>query len=382
MIFKKRRGVVFLVVVVFAVFLCSSVYASIGISPAIYEVNFKPNLKQDFSFEILGDANMKFKIVAEGDLAQYTTLSAKRLNQPGKVTASLSLPNNIELPGVHTLYISAQQQSASNQGISLLGIVKGVIKVTVPYPDEYATVSLTATSANAGNPVNFKVKINNLGKNAISARTTIKIYDSHNRTISSLPLGTRSIESLQSAEFESELNTEGYAAGFYRAEAIVEYANKTASDEARFRLGELFINITSYSNNFLRDQLNRMDIGIESFWSDPIEGVYANVSILNYSINFQTPPSIVEGFQAAALTGYFDTTGIKENEFSAKITLFYKGKTTEKTVLLWFKKGPNYLLYGIIVLVALVVLLLLILFITKKIKEKKKGYGRKKEKRK
>jgi hypothetical protein len=357
------------------------VQAAIGISPGIYEINFKPNLKQDFSFEILGDANMRFKIVAEGDLAQYITLSAKTLNQPGKVTATLSLPKNIEMPGVHTLYISAQQQANNKGGISLLGIVKGVIKVRVPYPDEYASVSLSATSANVGNPIDFKIKINNLGKNDISARTTIKIYDSNNKSISSLPLGTRTIESLQSAEFESQLNTKGYLPGFYRAEAVVEYGDKIALAGANFRLGELFVNITSYSNNFLRDQLNRMDIEIESFWSDPIEGVYANISILNHSINFQTAPSSVEGFKKSIITGYFDTTGISEDEFSAKITLIYKGKITERAVLLWFKKGPNYLLYGIIALVVLILILLIILFMIKKIK-KKEAYGKKKEKRK
>ncbi|MEK6892599.1 MAG: hypothetical protein AABX07_00165 [Nanoarchaeota archaeon] len=290
---EKRVAGVFALAVIFAVFLCSNVYASVGISPGIYEINFKPNLKQDFSFEIIGDANMKFKIAAEGDLAEYTTLSVKTLNQPGKVTASLSLPKNIELPGVHVLYISAQQQSNNKQGISLLGTVKGVIKVRVPYPDEYASVSLSANNANAGKPINFKVKINNLGKNEISAKTTIKIYDSSNKSVSSLPLGTRLIESLQSVEFESELNTAGYASGFYRAEVIVEYGNKIARAEAKFRLGEFFINITSYSNDFLRDRLNRIDIGIESFWSDSIEDVYANVSILNYSINFQTALSNV-----------------------------------------------------------------------------------------
>jgi hypothetical protein len=376
-----KRGMVVVLAVV--ILFCSRAYAVSGISPGTYSLDFVSNQKIELPFEIIGDEGAQYKIVAEGDLASYVSFNKKVLNGPGKVTATLSFPEDIPSPGQHTIFVSAMQQATGKGGISLLAVVKGMINVRVPYPDEYISASITATSANAGKPVNLVVSVSNLGKKDISTRTSVVIYDSSNRSIANIPFGKRDIESLKSTEFESQLNTEGYLPGLYRAEAIVEYSNKKTKAETSFRLGELFVNITGYSNDFLRDRLNKIDIEVESFWGEPIEKIYASVFIVNYSINFQTTPADIMGFQKTTLTGYFDTTGILEDEFFANMTLHYQGKTSEKIALLWFKKENKtpYFTYGIIALAILVIILVIVLIVWKKLRGENERFGKKKKRR-
>jgi hypothetical protein len=367
----KKRALI--LVIFISIYLSYGVYAVIGISPGAYEIDFKPNLKQTFRFTIIGDNDMKFKLSAEGELAKYVTLSPKSLDGPGNVQVLLSLPDNVELPGENIVYISAKQQPSGRGGIYLLGNVKGIIKIRVPYPEEFASASISANNANVGEPVNLKISVKNLGKSDISAKIVVNIIDSQNRSVTSLPLGTREIASLGSTDLETQLNTEGYLPGYYVARAIVSYGNnKEAKTETIFRLGEFFVDITGHSDNFNKNMLNRFNLQIESFWSGPIEKVYANVSIMNYSqINFVTSSLDLGGFESSNLTGYFDTTGILENKFNARVVLHYGNKTNEKILNLKFKEEKKsklvYYLAG--VLVGLIILLIFIWIIARRMKK-------------
>jgi len=367
---KQKIGVFFIFVIIF----CSFTSAMIGISPGLYEVDFQPNLKQTFRFEVIGDTNMKFVVVPEGNLADYVKIEPKSLSKPGFISVTLSLPEKIDTPGQNILYINAKQQFYGKGGISLLGNIKGIIRVKVPYPEEYATVSLSIKNTNVGQPSPFKIMVNNLGKNAISAKISLNIYNSNNKSVTSIPLGVKNIESLKSENIESQLDTSDLAPGFYRAEAVVKYGDKFARDNQNLRLGELYINITKHSNDFIRNQINKFDVEIESLWNDPIQNVYAEVSILNYTINFKTPSANLEGFEKTTLSSHFDTTGILEDEFKAKIKIVYKDKITEKIVNLRFKKETNYyLIIGVIVLSLMILIVFYLIFWRRRKHEKSKN---------
>ena len=79
----------------------------------------------------------------EGDLAEYVTLNKDSLVGSGGVSASLALPIRIETPGTHVIYVGARQLPGEGGGIGIVGNIRGVIKVKVPYPGKYATVSFT-----------------------------------------------------------------------------------------------------------------------------------------------------------------------------------------------------------------------------------------------
>src|SRR3989344_5929519 len=147
------------VIVVLAILLMPLISAAVGVSPAGYSADFTPSLKKSFGFYFTLDPGVNGEAFIEGDLAQYATLSRKSLEGPGDVEVILSLPRDIELPGVHTLFVGiGQLRDSRQQGVALVGNVKGTIRIRVPYPGKYAVASLEAKDTKAGDPVEFKAQ--------------------------------------------------------------------------------------------------------------------------------------------------------------------------------------------------------------------------------
>jgi len=347
-------------------FFCSSVYAFAGVSPAIYEIDFKPGLKQVFDFNFATNPNINMEIYSEGDLSEYIKLSTKELTGGGNVKALLELPEVIEKPGEHRILIGGKQLIEEGEGIGAAINIRGVIDVKVPYPGKYAELTFSSTNANAGDPVDFNLIIYSRGKEDINAKASIEIHDSNDKIVEVLDLGQYLIESTQSKQIKKSWDTSKFGAGRYKAVAIVEYGGeKNARIESPFRLGELFVDVISYTEEFERDKINKFDIGIESFWNDPIENVFADVLVFNEAgnISFLTPSVSLQSFGKSTLMGHFDTTLIEQNKFQAKITLNYEGKTSEKIVDLKFKSEINYIVVGILVVLILIVIFLIVFFV-------------------
>ncbi|MBI2451577.1 hypothetical protein HYV50_00695 [Candidatus Pacearchaeota archaeon] len=341
--------------------------APIGVTPAGYDVNFEPGLSQVFSFYFgIDDTSAKYEVYVLGDLSDYVKISRDELNGPGNVNVLLQLPDKIEKPGVHRIRVGINKIGGGQQGaISVVASVVGVIDVRVPYPGKYAEIQFSATNANVGEPVEFKLTISSLGHETILADSRVELYDSRGKKVDTIDMGTNEISSTETREIVKNVDTKNYAAGSYKAVAVVDYGGeKPASAEADFRLGELFVDIVNHTKEFERGKINKMDIQIESHWNDPIENVYGEVFILGYNIpSFLTPSVNLDKFGKAILTGYFDTTTIDKNKFQAKVVLRYKGKTTEKTVDLRFKREVNKLAVGIMIVSLLIVIVLILLII-------------------
>ena len=348
-----KKGLVFIFCTIFFTF---SVFASIGVSPAYHEIEFSPNAKYVLTFNFFTDGDSKLRLYTAGDLTEYAELSKKSLKGSGSVNVLLTLPDEIKVPGTHRLLIGAEQVVEEGTGVAIVGNMRAVIRINVPYPGKYAEVEFEAKNANAGQPVDFHVKINNLGKEYLVVKANIEIYDSTGKKLDTLPGGSFLIESSASKEFTTQLDTKDYKAGNYKAVAVVEYDESSIREEKTFRLGELFVDIANYTSEVERDKINPFIIEAESFWNDPIENVYANVSIIDHDIRFLTPSSNIEPFGKATLRGYLDTSTIEGDTFKAKIILNYKGNSTERTVDVRFKKDINYLVYIIIAVVAITVI--------------------------
>ncbi|OIO80231.1 hypothetical protein AUJ84_04270 [Candidatus Pacearchaeota archaeon CG1_02_32_132] len=347
--------------------LAPGAYAALGVSPAYYEIDFQPGLKQVFHFEFFGDYE-KLRVYTEGDLAEYIELSAESLEGKGTVNALLQLPENIELPGTHRLYIGAVPIDTGS-GIGAIADVRGVIKIKVPYPGKYATMEFLTGNVNLGDPVRLTVKVNSLGKENISANVRVDFYEGEQK-LETVNLGNAIFGTGEAKEFYSELNTSNYKPGDYRAIAVVDYGADELNEERIVRVGELNVKIIGYSKILKRNGINPFYIDVESFWNSEIGELYASVDIINKDIDFLTPSIILDSWTKGKLTGYFDTTGIEEDTIKGNITLHYKGRTTEQIVDFGFEKEINYLLYGIIV--GFVLLIIVIVFLIMRLKKIKR----------
>lgn len=377
---------VFSVVVIFTIFLFYRVDAMIGVSPAYYDVDFQPDLKRVFNFEFFSDEDYPIELYTSGELARYAELSRDKINnRGGGVSVSVELPSELETPGINSIVVGGRQVPTEEQGFGIVGDMRGLIRIKVPYPGKYASVNFNVKNVKAGEPVEFKVEINNLGKESIDMSTIVIVYDSFNMTVETMNLADSHLEPTKGKVLLGYMNTTAEQAGLYTARVIVNYGGKSpAVSESKFRLGELYMEILNYTEEFKRNSINRFEVEVESFWNDPIENVYAEVLVPVYNIRFLTPSLSFSGFEKRVFTGYFDTAGISEDvdEFKAKIMIHYQGKTSERVVSMRFKKETDYLMYALIVgiVIAIGVLVWLYIWIRKIKNEARRGRNAFKEK--
>lgn len=365
-----------------SMFFISFVSAIVGVRPAYYEIDFEPNLRKDFVFYYAFNDGVGADVYIEGDLAEYVKLNTDETSNGLPVVVSLNLPGDIEKPGRHLLFIGAKQKPGESGGIGIVGDVRGVIRVDVPYPGKYIESSLETNNANPGDLVRIKLTAENKGKETVDISPIVEIFYNSGDEKDSFKFKSRTITPASEEIFIYEINTSDYFAGNYNVSSIIEYGGERPSyAEGMIRIGELYIDILNTTNYFEKDKINRFEIDIESFWNDPIGGVYANVSVSENNVQFITPAISVNPWEKKVLTGFFDTTGFEKEKFNATVTINYEGKTTSKTFSLEFKKeglGAVYIIVGISVLIIIVLIILVLIFVKRR--RKNKSENGKKEK--
>ncbi len=354
-----------LVLIVISIFLLNlQLVLPLGISPAIQRVDFQPGLELEYSFKVYADPGQIIEVYSDGEFSDLVKFDKKELNGGGGFNIKIKLPQEIEIPGKHTLLIGAREKVDVESGaIGTSVVVRAPIIIQVPYPGKYAEISFSTHNANVGEPVKFEVTVASMGKEPIFAITNIDIY-SEKKKIETLDLGAKIIENQKSDKFIKILNTSDYKPGDYNATAIVDYQAAIAKTSSVLRIGQLFVNMTNYTNEIIKGGIKPFEINVESLWNDPIENVYGEVSVLkdNLSItNFLTPSVILLGWEKKTLNGYVDTNVLEIGEYDLDINISYGGKETMNKGKLTIEMKQKYLVYYIMggILISLILLIVL-----------------------
>lgn len=358
---KKKRGVLIFVFfgIVLMSFYCS---AYMALSPPSYEVTFEPGVRKDFVFNVYGEEGQNLYVSLKGDkeLLKYASVNNEKIEGSGSFIVSIRFPRSFETPGPHSFYVALDEKKDAGEGVvGVAAALRGKISVFVPYPGKYAETQFKVENTKSGEEAPYELKVSSMGDERISVVPRIVIYDAKNKSKDSFFLETRTIESTMSETYKGKLNVANYPAGLYHAIAFVDFGGRKPSEAtAYFRIGELFVDIVNYTKYVIRDKISRFDIEVESQWNDPLENVYAEVSVPEYNINFRTPSINLEGFQRAKLSSYFDTRGIEASSFKANIKVYYANKISEKNVIIRFKGEVNYLMIGLITGIAVMILII------------------------
>ncbi len=362
----------------------SSVSAYVGVSPAVYEVEFEPGLQKTFYFGFQTDnEDAEFETFATGDLSEFVKVTPKNFKGANGVNVFMTLPHKIETPGVHKISIAMKQKAPEDSsGISLVAEMRGLIKVKVPYPGKYAETEITAKNANAGEPVEITLVLSSKGSEALETRSTIKVYNQANELVKEFPAELRSVGAGETAKIQKVMESAGMGAGRFKVVSSVAYGGSSdALAESEFRLGELYVGITNATDVVERGKINPFRVNVESFWNDPIDGVYAIGKVVGHPEipEFRTPSEPLRAWETEELIGHFDTTLIEEDKFQVEIIAYYNNKTTQKTVDVRFRKEANYLMLGLIAGFVIMVLIVIVIFI--KMMRLQRQYGQKKKKK-
>lgn len=394
----RGKSIFFLFVVGFFLFFLVNSVSALGISPAFREYNFEPGLHQRIDYTIFASEGMEIGIDVTGDLAEYFKLDKTDITGSGVFSVEFELPEIVEKPGMHRMRVYVAQKIDPEVASGFIGtriVTISTIDIYVPYPGRYLETQLSANDVNAGEPVTFFLNISSQGKEDVTIQPLIEIYSDSGKSIDNLYFTQREIKSQESINLKKTFNTTGLNPGKYKAMSTVDYGN-LAESEADFRIGNLSIEMTGYTNKFYIGKLQKFEIGVESGWNNLIDGVYAEVEVFNETgkiTDFKTSTTSLTPWEAKNITGYLDTIEMLPGMYDANITLRYFGKdrgiSQSKTVkielieqptnFLWFVANNWYIFTGVGVLV-LIIIGFIILF--RKIDRLKNSGGRNAKKKK
>ncbi|MBI2448692.1 hypothetical protein HYV49_00155 [Candidatus Pacearchaeota archaeon] len=373
-----KRGLLIFAFIIIFVDLVSSLGISHYYTSSDRIIEFKPGLQRSYSYTINGDRpDQEIEVYVMGDLAQYAKLNTDRLIGGGGITVNISLPQEIDVPGPHILYIGAIEVILEGVGIGTRVAIQTSIIINVPYPGRYVEATLKADDVNEGEPVNIELQIWNKGKEDYSVNVLLEMHLGLKENIlETISLGEKFMESGTNAVFQKELFN--YKPGNYFIEAVISYGGILKLNDT-FRVGTLRVDLINYTYDAYIKSTNKFDLIIESKWNNKIENVFADIRIFNGTATvseFKTPSEILEPWGTKMLRGYFDTIEFGEGDYKGNITINYEGKESRyDNISLKFSKKPslikNVFFIGTVIS-GIIAIVFILIILRMKLKNKKR----------
>jgi len=298
------------------------------------KINFKPGIEKAFSFEVT-KCNLRVRLSVSGYLSEYAILSKTSIESDStdrKFTVTVKLPEKIEKPGHHKIFVMAEGiiDETSGGAFGTSSNAKVYILINVLNPGKYVDMRLSAPNVNLNEPVNFAVNVKNFGEENISRiKAAIDVYSQNNEKLATVYTDEKALISNTEETLHAQLNTAGYSEGIYKATAILNYDGETNQANDTFKIGKLNIKIINYTKEFEKDKINLFNIKIDSDWGNKIENLYGEIKINNMII--KTPNINLNPWEKKTITAYWDTNNLEIGPYNTVITVYYEDKTTVET---------------------------------------------------
>lgn len=401
---NKKTTLIFGIFLVLT-FLFSNVFA-LGITPARTTVDFEPGLTKTVSFSVINSEHkdMNLVVYAGGSLNgsimlrenSFTMSSGEASRQ---MSYDVSLPSQLP-PGLNTAEVVVLQlPGKSSTSEAYVGAALAVVTqlyVYVPYPGQYAEADLNIVNAEQGGEAIFIIPVVNRGKEHLSSvRANVDVYNKLGEVITSFDSVEIEIASEERGEIVHKWKAD-VPVGSYLAVVTLIYGSnppKTIRLEKQFNVGNPDLELQSLEvNNFRLGEIAKFEMLVENKWSENIIGAHAQTQISNKDeeiiADFKSAQQDIPALSKTMMVSYWDTAGVREGTYDAKVFLKYGEKSTQKNLELKVSDrsievrglgyvissgkedgGSNLVLILIIALVVLVLInLLWFMFLRKKIK--------------
>ncbi len=352
-------------------FLVENVWA-LGISPAIVKIDFVPGATHEIVYSVhVEDPTTEIEAFSGGDLAEYVSLSVKKLVGSGNFKVTIKLPEKIDKPGLHSIGIGAREVSGGEEEfIGTRVEIIGVIKVSVPYPGRYAEIDLNVRDGNVNEQIPIEAYVINRGKENLDVSVNIEFYENignfkKGERIYNIDFKSVFLEVGKDRYFRKFLDTKDFRAGNYIAEAVVNYGEEVRVNRT-FRVGSLFVNITNFTESLPKNGIEKFYVDVESRWNNYIGSIYADVNITNGTkvTGLRTPPVDLNAWEIKKLEGFLDTSELF-GEYETNITLYYhygEGMSSVfgKLVVFEMEKGTSFIFIAIIGVIILIIVSIIV----------------------
>lgn len=365
---------------IFYIFLLSiSNVLALGISPAKIEIEYVPGYSQEIQFQT--DRRSDVGVYIEGSLSEFLTVKEDNIAKDGTFIVEVSIPDVIEQPGTHTMYVGLIEKQDSEGMVAGIASIRTPIKVKVPYDGIYVEVTFHVADLNNNETQNFYVSANNLGNEGIKKTSAnVKIIDSKGNEVGSIDSAERDVPPRTQVDLPVLIDASNYGSGNYVARAYVSYDGNNKDLTKNFKIGELTVRLNNYTDEFVSDSVEIFELDVESVWNDPISNVFAQIDVSNSSgviSSFKTVSFSLDPWERKKMESFWDTKGIAPEEYKVSIKLNYQGESSSTSGKIVVAKGASSsslssfgLLSGtnllIILIIALIVLNVIVLSRKKK----------------
>ncbi|MEK6811471.1 MAG: hypothetical protein AABX96_03110 [Nanoarchaeota archaeon] len=355
-------------------FLLLFVVSSLGISPALKNIDFYPGAEVNITYTALSDDPEKVLDVSMGgDFAQYATSSVSTVKGTTSFLITLKFPMSAE-PGNHYLSVSLSERPSESEFIGTAVQIGGILTVIVPYPGLYGELKLSLPDGNVNDQIPVELRVINRGDQILHLKyISIDFISSGGYVARTLNFTPVDISSPGDRYFRKYLDAKGLDAGNYLGVARVSYGDVVREVNQSFRIGSLFVNITNYTDSIVSGGIQKFYVSLENLWNSPNYGVYVDVNISNNigeHYFFRTPSVDLNPWEKKTVESYFDTENLL-GIYKVILNASYGGKSTAVYGSLLVSKKSNIIIYYVVALFA-VLLLVLIYFIVKHFSRSKK----------
>ncbi len=232
--FKSMKNSTFIILLLVIAITYIPLGEAVGISPASVEVNFFPGDTKDLTFIIMNNAKESRNITLGFDgklssLVEYKqeAYAVLQSGESKRINITLHFPEKLE-PGMQRITVVAKEVpfSGAVHGISVFSEVSASIDIKVPYPWDYATISLSGRDANINEPLLFTVAAENLGKRPIEHMViSLEITDSNQQPMEKLIKNVEELAPQEKKDVSFLLKTSLYQPGGYTVVAYGKYNN-------------------------------------------------------------------------------------------------------------------------------------------------------------
>lgn len=311
---------------------------AIGIRPPRAQITFAPETRYDFSVTVINDKDFPIDVETrvEGVLAPHIAIK-QPIRIAAKSTAvvpiSVLTPASLERPGRQTTYIFFTENYFDAEGgtLSTRTAVGFSLVMWQPYPGSYAEVVASAQSVPEGEDTPLKVLVNNLGTDPIvDGRATVRITNAENVLQDVFTFPNINLPGDTNEDYYDLIEASRYNPGKYFIEAHLDYGANTTNSTSSFAVGTRDIDLLALEGPVYLDKpVNKITVHVESLWNEPLENVYARVSLGSSVV--QTVSATLDPFGRAALMGFWETDGtVLPGQVLARVNVSYSGGSREE----------------------------------------------------
>lgn len=314
---------------------------SIGITPAVKVIEYKPSAEQSATFNVYNNEDEAFnaKIEFRGGLSEFFVLKENTIYIPAdkKLTPFdivINMPEKLEKPGFYStdIIVTKQPLTSIGEGKTQIGTspsVTGKLNIRVPYPGKYIEARLVVESSEED--ARFIMPVFNYGKESTEVNANIGIYEQDKIAdikTNSILLGKNSQGKLE-AKWPCKK-------GNYDATANINYDGKVIELKKNFDIGSVLMNITRiFVENFQLGKIAKFNIHLKNIWNKEND-VHCELSIIdkdgNEILKSETDSKIIQPYAEDEITAYLDTANLQRGIYDLKILTYYNGAASEKII--------------------------------------------------